>query len=213
MLVFKDFFESCFLNKGSNASFIALIPKREGADQLSEFCLVSLVGSTYKIIAKCLANRLKEVLLRIVLRDQGVFLQGRTMNDGILCTNECIDARIREAIPGVMCKLDLEKAYDHINWDFLQYVMRRCGFGVKWSEWMRRCVSLASFSVLINGVPQGNFGCSRGLHQGDLLSPLLFLLVGGVLGGLLGRAAGVGTFEGFSIGRWWSLTCNLQMIP
>lgn len=81
------------------------------------------------------------------------------------------------------------------------YVLRRCGFGVRWRAWIRKCVSLASFSVMINGVPKGHFGCSRGLRQGDPLSPLLFILVVGVLGGLLGRATKVGIFEGFSLGN------------
>lgn len=70
ILVFKDFHENCFLDKGSNATHIALIPKREGAIQLSDFRPVNLVGSTYKIIAKCLALRLREVLPRIVLKEQ-----------------------------------------------------------------------------------------------------------------------------------------------
>lgn len=86
------------------------------------------------------------------------------MADGVLVANECIDARFRAGNPGVMCKLNLEKAYDNVNWDFLLYVMRGCGFGVKWRAWMRRCFSLASFSVLINGVPKGHFRCSRGLR-------------------------------------------------
>lgn len=115
MLVVNDFFERGFLDMGSDASYIALIPKKEGAVCLSDFRPVSLVGSTYKIISKCLALRLKEVLPGIVPREQGAFLQGRTMMDGVLCANECINARIREGKPGVLCKLDLEKAYDHVN--------------------------------------------------------------------------------------------------
>lgn len=106
------------------------------------------------------------------------------MANEVLCANECIDTRLRTGIPKVMCKLDLEKAYDHVNWDFFLYVMRRSCFGVKLREWIKRCYSLASFLVLINGVPKGNFGCGRGLQQGDPLAPLLFLLVVGVLGGI-----------------------------
>lgn len=150
-------------------------------DQLSTFRLVSLVGSMYKIISKCLALCLKVVLSGIVSKEQGAFLQGRSMADEVLCANECIDARIHEGKPGVLCKLDLEKVYNHVNWEFLMYVMRRCGIGMKWRRWIWKCVSMASFSVLLNGVPKGNFGCNRGICQGDLLSSPLFLLVAGVL--------------------------------
>lgn len=73
-------------------------------------------------------------------------------------------------------------------------------------------MSLTSFSVLVNGVPSGNFGCSRGLRQGDPLSPLLFLLVAGVLGGLLGKAAGLGIFEGFSPGSGDIMVSHLQFV-
>lgn len=81
-----------FLDKSSNASYIALIPKKEGVEQLSDFRPVSLVGSTYKITSKCLALWLKEVLLSIVSREQCVFLQGRSMIDMVLYANECNDA-------------------------------------------------------------------------------------------------------------------------
>lgn len=122
-------------------------------------------------------ERLKEVLPKIVSKEQGAFLQGRTMVDGFLYANECIDDRIRQGRPGVMCKLDLEKAYNHVNWEFLMYVLRRCGFGVKWSG-CEGVFSLASFSVLINGVSRDHFGCCRGIRQGDPLSPLLFFAGG-----------------------------------
>lgn len=75
MMVMKDFFDKGVLNKGSNSTYIALIPKKEGADHLSDIRPMNLVGSTYKIISKCLPIRLKEVLPRIVSREQGVFLQ------------------------------------------------------------------------------------------------------------------------------------------
>lgn len=131
------------------------------------------------------------------------------MVDGVLYANECIDARIKEWKPGVICKLDLEKAYDHVNWGFLMYVLRRSGFGVRWRDWNWKCISLVSFSILINGVPKGHFGCSRGLRQGDPLSPLLFLLVAGVLGSLIGRAAKVGMIEAFSIANGVVATSHL----
>lgn len=86
------------------------------------------------------------------------------MADGVLCMNECIGVCIREGKPWVLCKLDPEKAYDHGNWEFLLYVMKRCGFEVRWREWTWKCFSLALLSVLINGIPKGHLGCSRGLR-------------------------------------------------
>lgn len=210
MLVMKDFFDQNFLNKGSNASYIALIPKIEGTDQVMDYRLVNHVGSTYKIISKCLALRLKQVLPTIVAKEEMAFLKGITMVDGVLCANECIDAHMCEGKPGVICKLDLEKAYNHVNWGILIYVLRRCDFGVKWREWMWKCISLVSFSVLVNGVPKGHFGCNRGLWQVDPLSPLIFLLVGVVLGVLIGRATEVGMIKGFFMDQGVDLVCHHQ---
>jgi hypothetical protein len=82
------------------------------------------VGSIYQIIAKVLANRLKSVLEKVISKSQSAFIKGRQILDLILIANECLDSRIRSGEPGVMCKMDLEKAYDHLNCDFLLYMLR-----------------------------------------------------------------------------------------
>ena len=83
---------------------------------------------------------------------------------------------------GVVCKLDIEEAYDHVNWDALFYLLCRMGFRVKWRGWIKACVTSTRFLVLVNGSPEGFFGSSCGLRQGD---PLLFLLIMEVLSRIL----------------------------
>jgi hypothetical protein len=88
---------------------------------------------------------------------------------------KCIDSRLRSGIPGLLLKLDLEKAYDHVNWEFLLHLLQKCGFGEKWRDWIGFCISLVCNSVLVNGEPA--VSSSRGIRQGDLHSPLLFVII------------------------------------
>jgi hypothetical protein len=119
--------------------------------------------------------------------------------NSILIANECLDSQIRSGESGLLCKLDLEKAYDHINWDFLLYLLQRCGFGEKRRDWIEFCISTVRFSILVNGTPSG-FLSSRGLRQGDPFSPLLFVVVMEVLSQMLNATMNQGLLTSFSVG-------------
>jgi hypothetical protein len=94
----------------------------------------------------------------------------------------------------------MEKAYDHMNWKFLLYLLRRCGFEEKWYSWIEHCISSARFSVLINRSPSGFFDSSRGVRQGDPLSPFLFVMVTKAFSRMINASINKGLITGFSVG-------------
>jgi hypothetical protein len=100
----------------------------------------------------------------------------------------------------VLCKLDIEKAYDHVNWQFLMYLLCRSGFSSKLCNWIGFCISTVQFFILINGCPQGFFASSRGLRQGNPLSLLLFVLIMESLSRLLVHASHERYFSEFLVG-------------
>ncbi|XP_040989014.1 uncharacterized protein LOC121236643 [Juglans microcarpa x Juglans regia] len=145
--VFAEFHSFMKFEKSLNTTFIALIPKKAGAVEIRDFRPISLVNGIYKIISKVLANRLSRVMERIISPSQNAFVKGRQILDSVLIASECLESRLKVEKAGILIKLDMEKAYDHISWDFLDYLLRRFGCGVKWCSWIK----------MIEKAVEGNF--------------------------------------------------------
>ncbi|GMI70502.1 hypothetical protein HRI_000719500 [Hibiscus trionum] len=137
----------------------------------------------------------------VVSKTQFGFIQGRHILDCSLIANEGIDSYQKLGRKWAVFKIDFRRAYDTIDWQFLMCVMKEMGFEDRWCRWIFKCISTASISVLVNGVPTSCFTLSRGLRQGCSLSPLLFNLVGEALHLMIEKATEVGLFSGFSIGK------------
>ena len=114
-----------------------------------------------------------------------------------MIANETIDSRLKANLRGLLCKLDIEKAYGHVNWNCAIVVMDKMGFSSKWLGWIRWYISTVRFSVLVNNSPSGFFNSSRSLRQGDPLSPYLFILVMEILSCLISKAKDGDFIEGF----------------
>ena len=173
--MFKEFHEHNSFVKSLNNTFLVLIPKKSGVEDLGDFRPISLLGGLYKLLAKVLANRLKKVIGKVVSTAQNAFVTGRQILNASLIANEVIDSWQKRKEKGLICKLDIEKAYDSINWKFLMKVSQKIGFGAKWLGWMWSCLSSAKFSVLVNGVPTGFSLVLRGLDKEILYLPISLL--------------------------------------
>lgn len=176
------------ISKGCNASFVTLVPKVQNPVGLGEFRPISLIGSYYKVVAKVLARRLKRVVGKLVDDVQSAFIEGRYILDGILIANETVDYMRKKKEKFLIFKIYFEKAYDSLNWVYLDEVLGKMGFGVKWRKWMRACLQSASISLLANGSPTEEFRMERGVRQSDPLSSFLFILAAEGLNAIMKEA-------------------------
>ena len=160
-------------------TFITLIPKIKNLVAVFDYCPISLCNVLYKKFSNVLANRLKKILTSIITEHQSAFTKHRLISDNILVAFETLHSMniYKFSKSGYMAvKLDVSRAYDRVEWCFLEEVMRKLGFNERWIALMMICAKTISYSMLVNGEPKGLIHPIRGIRQGDPLSPFLFLL-------------------------------------
>ena len=207
----RDFFETGQLHRRQNETHVRLIPKISCPRKVSDFRPISLCTTHYKIIAKILTSRLQPLLPQIISPHQSAFVPKRAIGDNVLITHEILHY-LRTSKAKVRCsmavKTDMSKAYDRIEWSFLEAVLRRMGFSEKWISWTMTCVTSVSYSFLINDGPQGRVLPSRGLRQGDPLSPYLCILCTEVLSGMCMKAQRAGLIPGVKVAPRSITSCS-----
>ena len=200
----RSFFTSGSLNPLINETHVCLIPKVTGPTTAAEYRPIALCNVRYKIIAKILTCRLQQLLPDLISKHQSAFVPGRAISDNVLITHETLHyLKLSGAKKrcSMVIKTDMSKAYDRIEWGFLEEVLKKLGFRRLWIQWVMECVTTVSYSFLINGSPYGKISPSRGLRQGDPLSPYLFILCTEVLSGLCKNAQAIGSLPGLQVSQ------------
>uniref|UniRef100_A0A803PIJ1 Reverse transcriptase domain-containing protein n=1 Tax=Cannabis sativa TaxID=3483 RepID=A0A803PIJ1_CANSA len=186
----QEFFRSATLDHHLNFNYICLIPKVSNAERVELFRPISLCNFVYKLISRILSQRLKGIMDRVISPFQAPFIPGRWIADATLLGQEVVNSvRKKKSSGGLMAiKMDMHKAYDRIEWNFLRKVLGAHGFSIETIDRIMTCVTTASYAVLLNGKPLKKCRPSRGLRQGDPISPFLFLFCHDVLSRLLQKA-------------------------
>jgi hypothetical protein len=181
-----------------NTAFITLIPKKEDATQAGDFRPISLIHSFAKLIMKVLANRLAARLDTLVPKNQSAFINGRFIHDNFMLVQQTARFLHSQKQPRIMQKLDITKAFGSVSWTFLIEVLEKLRFERIWRDIVSGMLATSSMQILLNGVSGQSIMHRRGLRQGDLLSPMLFILVMDTLNLLIAKAVEWGLLQPLS---------------
>jgi hypothetical protein len=151
---------------------------------------------SFKIFTKVGTNRITEVANTVVKPTQTAFMPGRHILEGVVVLHETIHELHKKKMDGVLLKLDFEKAYDKVKWDFLQQALRMKGFNPKWCKLIQEFISRGSVGIKVNDDIGHYFQTRKGLRQGDPLSPILFNIIADMLAIMINRAKQDGQVSG-----------------
>ncbi|KAH1097249.1 hypothetical protein J1N35_014170 [Gossypium stocksii] len=172
----KGVFSERSIEQELNNTLIILIPKKESPEDFSQFRPISLCSMLYKLVMNVIANRFNVVFPKLISQEQTGFIAGRNISDNIILAQEVIHSmRCKRKWRNWMAvKLDLEKAYDRISWDFISISLAGIPFFLR--RVIMSAITSPSMQILWNGVPTQKFKPVRGIRQGFPLSPYLFVL-------------------------------------
>lgn len=179
-----------------NTAVMILLPKTEGASQLTEFRPISLIHSVAKLIAKILARRLQAVIDDLVAPCQSAFIKRRSILDNFMYVQAMIKTLKARKTPAILLKIDIAKAFNTISWEFLLELLQARGFSRRWINWIAGLLATASTKININGDLSDIIDHRQGLRQGDSLSPLLFVIIMDSLAALMKAASPAQVFQG-----------------
>lgn len=164
---------------------IVLIPKTGSSITISNYRRITLLNSVYKIQAKLLASRLKPMLPDLIRPSQTGFVPGRSILDNIFSAEEAMEWAVESGQDLALIFLDYEKAFDMVNWSFLQSVMMKMGFSDTFISWTASLYQGLESAIIVNGESSPAFSLGRAVRQGCPLAPYLYLMVADVLGHML----------------------------
>ena len=189
IIAVQSVFRFGFLPKGVNSTILALVPKKTDSLEMRDFRPIACCNVLYKVVSKFLANRFKVILPRVISECQSAFVKGRLLMENVLLASELVKDYHKETVlPRCVMKIDISKAFDSVQWDFVLNSLEAIGVPARFIHWIKLCISTPSFSVQVNGELAGYFQSKRGLRQGCSLSPYLFVLCMNVLSQKIDKA-------------------------